>query len=103
MLFAPHLPLDNNGNIKEYLLKKAENIALKDVELVPQFSNEKINQIKNLLKITNSYYSNLIESEGTKPIDIENALKKEYDKTDKNYKLKKLAVRYVEIQDLIQK
>ena len=102
MLFTPHIPLDNKGEIKKTLLKKAENVALKDTELVPHFSNITIEKIKNLLKITNSYYSNIIESEGTKPIDIEEALKKDYDKTDKNYKLKKLAVRYVEIQDKIK-
>jgi Fic family protein len=102
MLFTPHIPLDNKGEIKKSLLKKAEDIALKDTELVPHFSQKTIEKIKNLLKITNSYYSNLIESEGTKPIDIEEALKKNYDKNDKNYKLKKLAVRYVEIQDQIK-
>ena len=102
MLFTPHIPLDNKGEIKKSLLKKAEDIALKDTELVPHFSQKTIEKIKYLLIITNSYYSNLIESEGTKPIDIEEALKKNYDKNDKNYKLKKLAVRYVEIQDKIK-
>jgi len=38
MLFTPHIPLDNKGEIKKSLLKKAEDIALKDTELVPHFS-----------------------------------------------------------------
>lgn len=103
MLISPLLPTDNYGNINKTLLQKAESIALKDAELVPDFSQKTKDKIQELLKIVNSYYSNLIESEGTKPIDIERALQKEYKPDDKNYKLYKLAIRYVEIQNKIKK
>ena len=52
MLFTPHVPLNNKGEIKKSLLKKAEDIALNDTELVPHFSQKTIEKIKNLLKIT---------------------------------------------------
>jgi len=102
MSFTPHIPLNNNGKINDDLLLKAERVALKDAQLVPNFSQKTKDKIRELLKIINSYYSNLIESEGTKPIDIERALQKKYSPDDKNYRLYKLAIRYVEIQSEIK-
>ncbi len=37
-----------------------------------------LNDIQNLLRVVNSYYSNLIEGHSTHPIDIERAMKKDY-------------------------
>jgi Fic family protein len=57
-----------------------------------------INEIKNLLRITNSYYSNRIESEGTHPINIEKAMKKEFSEDTKEKQLQYLSLAYIQTQ-----
>lgn len=56
-----------------------------------------------MLRITNSYYSNRIESEGTHPIDIEKAMKKEFLEDKKKKDLQPLSLIHIEIQKYLEK
>jgi Fic family protein len=61
-----------------------------------------LRSIKDLLRTTNSYYSNKIESEGTHPIDIENAMKKNFSTDEKKRKLQFLSIAYIEAQKQLE-
>ena len=52
------------------------------------------NQIIQLLRHINSYYSNRIEGEHTTPADIERAVKKEYSRNEKKKALQLLSPNY---------
>ena len=58
--------------------------------------------ITEFLRITNSYYSNLIEGHGTHPVDIERAMRKDYstDPAKRNLQLESLA--HIECQRRIE-
>ncbi|MEA3497751.1 MAG: Fic family protein, partial [Campylobacterota bacterium] len=51
---------------------------------------------------TNSYYSNRIESEGTHPIDIDRAMKKEFSNDENKRSLQKLSLAHIEVQKYIE-
>lgn len=63
-----------SGSIKlgDNLFKKTQEIIIESAKLTGGHNKQFISAIKDLLKITNSYYSNLIEAEGTHPFDIAN-------------------------------
>ena len=71
MDFTPIIPQELNGNIDNELLIKAEQICTKSAKMVGNYNIKVINEIKDLLRMVNSYYSNKIESEGTHPVNIE--------------------------------
>ena len=102
MLFSPYIPTNLQGNLDNTLLQKANQVILESIKIDPPFAYQTKQEIFNLLKMINSYYSNLIESEGTKPSDIEQALKNNYDTDYKKQKLQKLAIRYIEAQTQIK-
>ena len=58
--------------------------------------------ITEFLRITNSYYSNLIEGHGTHPVDIERAMRKDYstDPAKRNLQMESLA--HIECQRRIE-
>ena len=59
------------------------------------------NQISNLLRHINSYYSNRIEGEHTTPFDIERAVRQEYSTNSEKKRLQQLSVAHIEVQKLI--
>ena len=72
------IPSTNEIKLDNELLKKAEMVIIESAKLTGGYNKYFIDAIKDLIKITNSYYSNRIESEGTHPIKIEKAMKKEF-------------------------
>ena len=78
MYITPAIPESGSIKLDNNLVKKAEEVVLKSAKLTGGHNKQFILAIKDLLKITNSYYSNLIESEGTHPFDIEKAMKKDF-------------------------
>ncbi|WP_323593609.1 hypothetical protein [Aliarcobacter butzleri] len=67
MYITPAIPESGSIKLDNNLIKKAEKVVLKSAKLTGGHNKQFILAIKDLLKITNSYYSNLIESEGTHP------------------------------------
>jgi len=62
------------GELEDLALQLVATSARLEARLAPVV----LNDIQNLLRVVNSYYSNLIEGHSTHPIDIERAMKKDY-------------------------
>lgn len=101
MPFSPPLP-EKQGNISPKLISLADKVWIESAKLTSTYSPQVLNSIKDLLRITNSYYSNLIESEGTHPIDIERAMKEDFDQDDYKKNLQKLSLVYIDVQKEIE-
>ena len=102
MYFSPILPKDIKGNLDEELLSLCEKVCIESASLKGSHNQHIINSIKELLRITNSYYSNMIESEGTHPIDIEKAMKRDFYEDDKRKRLQLLSLAHIETQRFIE-
>jgi len=102
MYITPVLPIDIKGNINDGLLCLAEKVCIKSAALAGNHNKIVLNSIKDLLRTTNSYYSNKIESEGTHPIDIENAMKKNFYSDEQKRKLQFLSLAYIEVQKQLE-
>ena len=98
MYITPVLPIDIKGNIDDELLCLAEEVCIKSAVLAGNHNVIVLNSIKDILRTTNSYYSNKIESEGTHPIDIEKAMKKNFSSDEQKRKLQFLSLAYIEAQ-----
>ncbi len=98
MYFTPILPVDIKNNIDKELLALAEEVCIKSAALGANHNKVILKSIKELLRKTNSYYSNQIESEGTHPLDIEKAMRQEFFKDDKRKKLQLLSLAYIDTQ-----
>ncbi len=102
MDFTPIIPCNIKGNIDASLIDAADDIRLKSAALTGSHAPQIIEAVKNLLRITNSYYSNRIESEGTHPVDIERAMKKNFSSNSRQKDMQKLSLAHIETQKWIE-
>jgi len=100
--FTPLLPCDNRGNIDSKLLSMAEELCIKSASLTGSHTPQILYGIKELLRKVNSYYSNQIESEGTHPIDIDKASRREFSNDSKEKQLQQLSLAHIEVQRYIE-
>ena len=100
--FTPIIPTDLKGTINPELLAFAEEICIKSATLSGSHNPQILDGIKVLLRKVNSYYSNKIESEGTHPLDIDKALKKEFSSNSKEKKLQILSLSHIQVQKYIE-
>ena len=98
MDFTPIIPTDMRGNINESLMIKTEQLIEKSAALAGSHTPQLINTLKEHLLTVNSYYSNLIESEGTRISDIERAMKNDYSHDIKIEKLQRLSVAHIDVK-----
>jgi Fic family protein len=91
--FEPLLP-DSSGELENLARKLVETSAKLEAGLAPIVLAE----IRELLRVVNSYYSNLIEGNGTHPIDIEKAMAGEYSTDAKKRELQTESRIHIEIQ-----
>ncbi|MBU3917712.1 Fic family protein, partial [bacterium] len=70
---TPFFP-ERTANLEELALE----VVQKSSELGGRLHAVTRQQLVEFLRITNSYYSNLIEGHNTHPVDIERALRKDY-------------------------
>lgn len=103
MYITPVIPSTTEIKLDINILKKAEAVVIESAKLTGGHNKYFIDAIKELLRITNSYYSNRIESEGTHPIDIEKAMKKEFFEDKKKKNLQQLSLIHIEIQKDLEK
>ncbi len=101
MTFTPPLPT-TNGVTPYELIALAEQVWINSAKLTSTYSPALLGSIRELLRKVNSYYSNRIESEGTHPIDIERAMKKDFDSDEKKRNLQQLSLVYIEVQKHIE-
>lgn len=86
----------------EELIDLAMNVHRKAAELGGSLHKKSRRAIADLLRHINSYYSNLIEGHYTHPVDVERAVRKEYDEDPKKRALQKLSVAHIEVQKQIE-
>ncbi len=73
--FEPLMPSDSD---MEELEEIALNLAQRSASLANELPEATMAGIRELLRIINSYYSNLIEGHNTHPIDVERAMREDY-------------------------
>ena len=98
MDFIPIIPTDLRGNISEALMIKSEMLLEKSAALAGSHTPQLIDTLREHLLTVNSYYSNMIESEGTRISDIERAMKNDYSSDEKTQKLQRLSVAHIDVQ-----
>lgn len=103
MYITPIIPATDSIKLDDVLVYKAEQLIIQSAKLTGGHNIHFINAIQELLRITNSYYSNMIESEGTHPIDIEKAMKKEFLEDEKKKNLQMLSLVHIDVQKYLEK
>lgn len=102
MYFTPLLPVNNDGNIDEELLKMSDTLCLKSAALGAAYPPQVLRGIRSMLRTVNSYYSNKIESEGTHPFEIEKASRKIFTGDTKQQQLQKMSLVHIGVQEWVE-
>lgn len=102
MLISPIMPYDLKGQIKPELLELAEKVCIESAKIASGYNQHVVNAFRDVLRITNSYYSNRIEAESTHPIDIEKAMLKQFSEDSKQKALQELSVAHIKTQKFVE-
>ena len=102
MLISPTLPTNIKGELTQELLILAEEVCIKSAALLSGYNPQLKTSIQDLLRITNSYYSNRIEAQSTHPIEIEKAMKKKFSSDSKEKSLQKLSIAHIQTQKYVE-
>lgn len=102
MYITPIIPQMDGTVIDNDLFKKAETVVIKSAQLIGGHNIQFTHAVKDLLRITNSYYSNRIESEGTHPLDIEKAMKQDFSQDEKKKSLQELSLIHIEVEKYLE-
>lgn len=102
MDFTPIIPLGSNKKIPQDLLERAEKLIHSSIALTGGHPAQTLNAVREYLRTINSYYSNKIESEGTRPHDIEKAMKKDFSSDKKKRTLQMLSLAHIETQKKVE-
>lgn len=102
MLISPSMPYDLKGQIKPELLELAEKVCIESAKIASGYNQYVVNAFRDVLRITNSYYSNRIEAESTHPIDIEKAMSKQFSQDSKEKALQELSVAHIKTQEFVE-
>jgi Fic family protein len=90
---TPHLP-----EMQPSLQDRAVDIAEQSAALASRLHPITMQSLIDFLRITNTYYSNLIEDHNTHPVDIERAMAQQYDKDPAKRDLQIEAKVHVELE-----
>lgn len=102
MYITPIAPTDVRGNIDKKILEKAEETLFLSASLYGSQNQFVMNEVKELLRKVNSYYSNKIEGEGTHIYNIEKAMRNEYSLNTKEKNLQQLSLAHINVQKEIE-
>jgi Fic family protein len=94
-LFEPLLPQEHRMGA---LLEKASDLIREAASLGASAAPGAAVQLRELLRSMNSYYTNRIEGEHTRPSDIERALLKEFSKESDVARRQRLAVSHIQTE-----
>ena len=103
MYITPIIPESSEIKLNNNIINKAEELVIKSALLVGGNNKYLIKTVRDLLKKTNSYYSNRIESEGTHPVEIDKAMNKEFSQDSEEKRLQLLSLVHIEVQKYIEK
>ena len=102
MQFAPIAPYQYDGSFSSKITEMTTELIAKSASLSGGHTPQTLDAVKELLYYVNCYYSNKIESQGTKPSDIERAMKKEFSENEKERNLQILALAHLNVQQWIE-
>lgn len=102
MLISPIMPYDLKGQIKPQLLELAEKVCIESAKIASGYNEHIVNAFRDVLRITNSYYSNRIEAQSIHPIDIEKAMHKQFSEDSKQKALQELSVAHIKTQKFVE-
>jgi len=92
--FEPLLPQSR----LEPLIEKSREVFEKSLRLSGAVHKTSLDAIRELVRAMNSYYSNLIEGQGTRPANIERALKADFAKKPDIARRQRIAVAHIEAE-----
>jgi Fic family protein len=85
------------------LTEKAAEIAREAMKITGAAHPTSRGAIRELVRSMNSYYSNRIEGQGTHPLNIERALRKEFSDKPEVAKLQRVALAHIEAERELEK
>lgn len=103
MKISPLLPIDINGTFDHELLILSEAVCIASAQVSGGLSMHTTLAIQELLRMTNSYYSNRIEAQSTHPIDIEKAMRQNFSSDSAQESLQRLSLAHIETQRFSEK
>jgi len=80
----------------------AFDLAKRSATLAGQLPRQTLQGVRELLRIVNSYYSNLIEGHNTHPFDVERAMRKDYSANEDKRDLQNESLIHIEVQRKIE-
>ncbi len=95
--FEPLFPAQHSGELEDL----ARTLVASSAKLEARLAPETLVGITELLRVVNSYYSNLIEGHSTHPVDIERAMRLEYSKDEDKRDLQIESRIHIEVQKKI--
>jgi Fic family protein len=96
--FEPLLPTKNISGLRE----KARLVVSRSLALADAAHATTIETLRGLLREMNSYYSNRIEGQNTRPLDIAAALRSSYSSSPDTAKLQRLAVAHIHAEQNLE-
>jgi len=96
-------PLMPDGPKADHLKDLAMAVIQKSAALGSQQNAVTLNALRDMLRIINSYYSNLIEGHNTHPRDIVRAMEKGYDAEPAKRNLQKESLAHIAVQKEMEK
>ena len=93
----PLMPTDPSGELRE----SAARLLVASAKLAGALHPLTRKRVAELVRHTNSYYSNLIEGHHTHPVEIERALKKDYSSDPAKRALQLESAAHIEVEALM--
>lgn len=79
----------------------AREVVAASAKLEGRLASVTLNEVRKLLRVVNSYYSNLIEGHSTHPVDIERAMRQDYSADQEKSDLQIESQIHIEVQEEI--
>lgn len=95
--FEPLMPNDT-GELEDI----AYELTQRSANLANELPQATLHGVRELLRITNSYYSNLIEGHNTHPIDVERAMRSDYSNEPAKRDRQTESVIHIDVQKKIE-
>jgi Fic family protein len=83
----------------EVLEDLAREVVAASAKLEGRLAPETLDGVRKLLRVVNSYYSNLIEGHSTHPVDIERAMRRDYSADQSKRDLQIESEIHIEVQE----
>lgn len=99
-MLTPFLPSVANRKTAE-LCKQADDLVMASAGLSAGLHSNVLAEIRRVTQLVNNYYSNLIESEGTHPVDIYRAMLNDFSQQTDQKNKQHLALAYAQAQDFV--